>query len=79
MKDIFELMGQEPIDITFLDGVVTHKLPTEAEVKALINDPEVIDKTADQIIDIMFDEPDVDIEQLKKLGVYLEAEDIGKF
>jgi len=52
MKDIFELMGQEPIDLTFLDSVVTRKLPTEAEVKELINDHSVIEKTADRMIDL---------------------------
>jgi len=61
MKDLFEQLS--------------NCFPTKAEVNALINDPEVIEKTADQIIDIMFD-TDVDREQLEKLGVYLEAEEM---
>ena len=55
MKDIFELMGLEPnIDLDFLDAVVTRKLPTKAEVDVLVNDPEVIDKTAD-IMQVVLD------------------------
>ena len=55
MKDIFELMGLEPnIDLDFLDAVVTRKLPTKAEADVLVNDLEVIDKTAD-ILQQVFD------------------------
>ena len=54
MKDIFELMKLEPIDTTFLDSVITHKLPSKSEVDALINNQTVIELTADEIIQQVF-------------------------
>jgi len=50
MKGIFERMDLDPIDISFLDEVVTRKLPTESHVDALIKLGSVIEETAERII-----------------------------
>ena len=50
MKGIFEQMDLDPINTSFLDEVVTRKLPTESEVDASMKLGSVIEETAERII-----------------------------
>ena len=55
MKDIFVLMKLDPEDIAFLDSVVTRsKQLTKEDVDTLINDQEVIELTANEIMQQVF-------------------------